>query len=49
MGRKYLGPISVEKLIRLIINALSGKQDKMDEITKAEVNEMWEKVNNPED
>lgn len=49
MERKYLGPTSVEKLIKLIFDALSKKQDKMDEITKEEVIEMWANINASDD
>ena len=44
--KKYLGDISIKKLLQLIFTELDKKQDKMDEITAEEVRTMWDEVKN---
>lgn len=48
MGKKdlieYFGPEGLRQLMILIKTALAGKQDKMEEITAEETQQMWNAV-----
>lgn len=48
MGKKdlieYFGPEGLRQLMILIKTALAGKQDKMEEITAEETQQMWDAV-----
>lgn len=48
MGKKdlieYFGPEGLRQLMILIKTALAGKQDKMEEITAEETQQMWNEV-----
>lgn len=45
MAKKYSAEEAIRKLSELVVGELGNKQDKMDEITAEEVQQMWEDAN----
>ena len=44
MAKEYVGRPGVNEILTLFKTALAGKQDKMEEITPEEVQELWDEV-----